>query len=108
MDIFWGHDKIGLYLGVISMHFRVFPECQCTELGYFLGCYNFKYFLGCLKFLIFLGANGRCWARTYVCRKNESTPLGGASTMYKRNSFSSTQILTRDTVTNKQVFVNPF
>ena len=22
--IFWGHHKIGLYLGVISMHFRVF------------------------------------------------------------------------------------
>ena len=21
---FWGHHKIGLYLGVISMHFRVF------------------------------------------------------------------------------------
>ena len=24
VDIFWGHYKIGLYLGVISMHFRVF------------------------------------------------------------------------------------
>ena len=24
MDIFWGHHKIGLYLGVILMHFRVF------------------------------------------------------------------------------------
>ena len=24
MDIFWGHHKIGLYLGVISMHLRVF------------------------------------------------------------------------------------
>ena len=24
MDIFRGHHKIGLYLGVISMHFRVF------------------------------------------------------------------------------------
>ena len=24
VDIFWGHHKIGLYLGVISMHFRVF------------------------------------------------------------------------------------
>ena len=22
--IFWGHHKIGLYLGVISMHFMVF------------------------------------------------------------------------------------
>ena len=24
VDIFWGHHKIGLYLGVISMYFRVF------------------------------------------------------------------------------------
>ena len=24
VDIFWGHHKIGLYLEVISMHFRVF------------------------------------------------------------------------------------
>ena len=24
VDIFWGHHKIGLYLGFISMHFRVF------------------------------------------------------------------------------------
>ena len=24
VDIFYGHRKIGLYLGVISMHFRVF------------------------------------------------------------------------------------
>ena len=24
VDIFWGHHKIGLYLGVISMHFMVF------------------------------------------------------------------------------------
>ena len=24
VDIFWGHHKIGLYLGIISLHFRVF------------------------------------------------------------------------------------
>ena len=24
VDIFWGHYKIGLYLGVISIHFMVF------------------------------------------------------------------------------------
>ena len=24
VDIFWGHHKIGLYLEVISMHFKVF------------------------------------------------------------------------------------
>ena len=31
VDIFWGHHKIGLYLGVISMHFRVFSLGQVTE-----------------------------------------------------------------------------
>ena len=30
--IFWGHHKIGLYLGVISMHFRV------QNGGIFWGC----------------------------------------------------------------------
>ena len=30
VDIFWGHHKIGLYLEVISMHFRVFSEGQGT------------------------------------------------------------------------------
>ena len=24
VDIFWGHHKIGLYLGVVSMNFSVF------------------------------------------------------------------------------------
>ena len=55
MDIFWGHHKIGLYLGVISMHFRVFSLGQGTEWGYFVGLLKFQVFLGCLKFLIFLG-----------------------------------------------------
>ena len=51
---FWGHHKIGLYLGVISLHFRVFSEGQDTELGIFLGLLKFRVFLGCLKFLIFI------------------------------------------------------
>ena len=37
VDIFGGHHKIGLYLGVISMHFRVFSKGQGTEWGIFLG-----------------------------------------------------------------------
>ena len=41
MDIFWGcHHKIGLYLGVISMHFRVFsygPGTEHAEWGIFFG-----------------------------------------------------------------------
>ena len=35
VDIFGGHHKNGLYLKVISMHFRVFTKGQGTELGIF-------------------------------------------------------------------------
>ena len=43
MDIFFffggggGHNKIGLVLEVISMHFRVFCQGQCTEWEFFGG-----------------------------------------------------------------------
>ena len=41
MKILWiffgGHHNIGLYLGVISMHFRDFSSGLCTELGYIFG-----------------------------------------------------------------------
>ena len=54
MDIFWGHYKIGLYLGVISMHFRVDSQGNSTEWGVFFGVAKISnIFLGCLKFLIF-------------------------------------------------------
>ena len=36
MWIFLGHHKVG-YLGVISMHFRVFFSGNGTEWGYFFG-----------------------------------------------------------------------
>ena len=53
MDIFLGHHKIGLYLGVIYMHFRVVLKVMVQN-GIFFGIAKiFKYFLGCLKFLIF-------------------------------------------------------
>ena len=45
------HNEIGLYLGVISMHFRVFSLRQ----GFFWGLLKFQIFLRSLKFLIFLG-----------------------------------------------------
>ena len=39
VDIFLGHHKIGLYLGVISMPFRVSSLGHGTEWGMiFLGC----------------------------------------------------------------------
>ena len=50
----WGHLKIGLYIGVISMHFRV------QNAGYFLGVSKISnIFLECMKFLIFFWVNGR-------------------------------------------------
>ena len=41
-----GHLKIGLYSGVISLHFRVFSYGQGTEWGYFLGLLKFQIFFG--------------------------------------------------------------
>ena len=42
---FWGHHKIGLYLQVIYMHFRVFSEGQGTEWRIFLGLLKFQIFI---------------------------------------------------------------
>ena len=55
VDIFWGHHKIGLYLGVISMHLWSFLKVKVKKGGCFLGLVKFQIFLGCLKFLIFFG-----------------------------------------------------
>ena len=52
VDIFGGHHKIRLYLGVISMHFRVFLWSR-YRMGVVFGLVKFQMFLGCLKFLIF-------------------------------------------------------
>ena len=41
---FWGHYKIGLYLEVISMHFRVFLKIKVQYGGFFV----------LLKFQIFI------------------------------------------------------
>ena len=57
MKILWiflgGHHKIGLYLVVISMHFRVFSLGQGTESGIFFGLPKFLFF-----FLFFLRGGG--------------------------------------------------
>ena len=69
-----GHHKIGLYLGVISMHFRVFSYRQGTEWGIFFGSLKFQIFFGgAWNSWYFLFG---CWARAYVWRKKESTPPG--------------------------------
>ena len=53
VDIFWGggggHHKIGLYLGVISMHVRVFSKGQGTEWRYFFGSLKFQLCFGVLE-----------------------------------------------------------
>ena len=41
---FWGHPKIGLVLGVISMYFRVFSSGKYTESGYCFGLQKFHIF----------------------------------------------------------------
>ena len=79
MKILWiffgGHHKIGLYLGVISMYFRVFSWGKGTEWGYFLGLLKFQIFFGgAWNSRYFFGVNGRFWVRAYVCRKHQKTP----------------------------------
>ena len=72
MKIFWmffgGHHTIGLYLGVISMHFWGLFLRSRDRMGIFFGvAKNSNIFWGCLKFPIFFwGVNSRCWARAYV------------------------------------------
>ena len=53
MDIFWGHHKIELYLGIFSMHFRVFLRPR-YRMGDIFGVSKISnIFWWCLKFLIF-------------------------------------------------------
>ena len=54
--------KLG-YIGVISMHFRIFSKGQGTESAIFFEIPD-----------IYFGMNGRCWARAYAWGENESTP----------------------------------
>ena len=49
-----GHHKIGLYLEVISMHFRVFSEGHGTEWRIFWVTKTSNIYLGCLKFMIYI------------------------------------------------------
>ena len=46
VDIFWGHHKIGLYLGVISKHLGSFLKVKVHNGGYFWGLLKFQIFLG--------------------------------------------------------------
>ena len=71
MNIFWGmkilwiffggRHKIGLHLGVVSMHCRVFSRYRMGDI--------FMFRVLEIPIFFFLGGggvNGRCWARAYV------------------------------------------
>ena len=49
MDIFWGHPKIGLVLGLILCILGFFLKVNIQNRDIFLGCKNFKYFFGVLE-----------------------------------------------------------
>ena len=53
-----GHHKIGLYLVVISMHFRVFLKVKVQNQGYFFCLPKFKYFLRVLGIPDIFGGEG--------------------------------------------------
>ena len=54
VDIFGVYHIIGLYLRVISMHFRVFHSVKVHNGGYFWGLLKFQIFFGVLEILDFL------------------------------------------------------
>ena len=59
VDTFRGHHKIGLYLGIISMHFRVFYKVKGSEWGYILGLLKLKNMGGGVEISVFfLGGGG--------------------------------------------------
>ena len=70
MKILWiflgGHDKIGLYLGVISMYFKVFLKVIVQNWDLFWVA-KISNIFGVLEIPdIFWGVKGRCWAKAYV------------------------------------------
>ena len=44
VEFFGGHHKIGLYLGVISIHLGSFHKVKVQNGGYFLGLLKFQIF----------------------------------------------------------------
>ena len=60
MEIFRGHHKIGLYLGNISMHFRVFFMVKVQNREYIFGLLKFQMFFWVLEItdIFFLGGGG--------------------------------------------------
>ena len=65
MDIFRGHHKIGLYLGLISMHFRG-VKVKIQNGGYFLGSLKFQIFFWVLEIPDIFWVMDRCLGQAYV------------------------------------------
>ena len=64
---FWGHHKIGLYLGVIFYAFYGLFLRSTYRMGIFFGLLKFRIFFGVLEIPdIYFEVNGRCWVRAYV------------------------------------------
>ena len=83
---FWGHHYIGPYLGVISMHFRVFCLGQGTEWEIFLGLLKFQIFFGVLERPdIFWGWMVDAGPGPTYEEKTHSTPLA-QHVLFKRTS----------------------
>ena len=73
---FWGHDKIGVVLGVFSMYFRVFLKVNVQNENFLRGK-NFKYFLRCLIFPIFF------WRQTVDAGPNPIHTCKNISKMFQ-------------------------
>ena len=62
VDVFWGHHKTGLGLGVISMHFRA----MYRNWGYFLGLIKFQIFLGVCLIAIYGHTTTAIWVSSLI------------------------------------------
>ena len=62
----WGHNKIGIFLGLISIHSSDFFIVKVQNGDIFGGSHIFKYFGVCQIFRILFGVSSRWWAQAYV------------------------------------------
>ena len=83
---FWGHPKVGLVLGVISMYLGSFLKVNIQNLDIFLGCKNFKYFFGVLQISdIFLGWTVDAGSEPTYAEKIRVPPWGPYTTEEQTN-----------------------
>ena len=71
---FWGHHKIGLYLGVFLCILGVFLMVKVQNGRYFFGLVKFQIFLGVLKIPDIFFFRAVDAGPSLRMQKNESTP----------------------------------